>query len=45
MAAPAVGRIADRIAPFLGVERRADQYRTALGERVPEVEDIAGDGR
>ncbi|MDI1280227.1 penicillin-binding protein 2 [Brevundimonas sp.] len=34
VAAPAVGRIADRIAPFLGVQRRADAWRTALGERV-----------
>lgn len=45
VAAPAVGRIADRIAPFLGVERRADPYRTALGERVPAFEDMEGDGR
>ncbi len=45
VAAPAVGRIADRIAPFLGVERRADAYRTATGERVPQIEDVAGDGR
>ncbi|MDY6923701.1 MAG: penicillin-binding protein 2 [Pseudomonadota bacterium] len=45
VAAPAVGRIADRIAPFLGVERRADQYRTALGEKVPAFEDVEGDGR
>ena len=34
VAAPAVGRIADRIAPFLGVQRRADAWRTALGERL-----------
>jgi len=45
VAAPAVGRIADRIAPFLGVERRADQYRTALGEKIPAFEDVEGDGR
>ena len=45
VAAPAVGRIADRIAPFLGVERRADRYRTALGETIPAFEDIEGDGR
>lgn len=45
VAAPAVGRIADRIAPFLGVERRADAYRTALGERIPAFEDLEGDGR
>lgn len=36
VAAPAVGRIADRIAPFLGVERRADRWRTATGEKIPE---------
>ena len=40
-----MGRIADRIAPFLGVERRADQYRTALGEKIPAFEDVEGDGR
>ncbi|HYC75649.1 penicillin-binding protein 2 [Brevundimonas sp.] len=45
VAAPAAGRIADRIAPFLGIERRADQYRTALGERIPAFEDVEGDGR
>ena len=45
VAAPAVGRIAERIAPFLGVERRADPYRTALGDRVPVFEDLEGDGR
>lgn len=45
VAAPAVGRIADRIAPFLGVERRADRYRTALGEKIPAFEDVEGDGR
>ena len=45
VAAPAVGRIADRIAPFLGVQRRADPYRTALGEKIPAFEDVAGDGR
>ncbi|MBI2260043.1 MAG: penicillin-binding protein 2 [Caulobacterales bacterium] len=45
VAAPAVGRIADRIAPFLGVERRADPYRTAMGEKIPAFEDVAGDGR
>ena len=41
VAAPAVGRIADRIAPFLGVDRRADQYRT----KIPAFEDVEGDGR
>ena len=45
VAAPAAGRIADRIAPFLGVERRADRYRTALGEKIPAFEDVEGDGR
>ena len=41
----AFGRIADRIAPFLGVQRRADVWRTATGERVPTYEDVEGDGR
>ena len=45
VAAPAVGRIIDRIAPFLGVQRRADAYRTALGDKVPRVQDVEGDGR
>ena len=45
VAAPAVGRIADRIAGFLGVARRAEPYRTALGERIPAFEDQEGDGR
>ena len=45
VAAPAVGRIADRIAPFLGVQRRADVWRTATGERLPTYEDVEGDGR
>ncbi|QYF87290.1 penicillin-binding protein 2 [Brevundimonas sp. PAMC22021] len=45
VAAPAVGRIADRVAGFLGVERRADRYRTATGEKVPAFQDIEGDGR
>ena len=45
VAAPAAGRIADRVAPFLGVERRADRYRTALGEKIPAFEDVEGDGR
>ncbi|MFJ6024825.1 peptidoglycan D,D-transpeptidase FtsI family protein [Brevundimonas sp. NPDC092305] len=43
--APAVGRIADRIAPFLNVQRRDDAYRTALGDKVPQFEDVEGDGR
>jgi cell division protein FtsI (penicillin-binding protein 3) len=45
VAAPAVGRIADRIAPFLNVQRRADPYRTAVGEKIPAFEDLEGDGR
>ena len=45
VAAPAVGRIAERIAPFLDIERRADRYRTAVGDRVPAFEDLEGDGR
>ena len=45
VAAPAVGRIAARIAPFLGVERRADAYRTAIGDKIPEFQDVEGDGR
>lgn len=45
VAAPAAGRIADRIAPFLGVERRADRYRTALGETIPAPDDAGEDGR
>jgi cell division protein FtsI (penicillin-binding protein 3) len=39
VAAPAVGRIADRIAPFLGVERRADRWSTADGKRIPQPDD------
>lgn len=34
-AAPAVGRVIDRIAPFLGVRRAADPWSTATGERPP----------
>ncbi|MBJ7483712.1 penicillin-binding protein 2 [Brevundimonas sp.] len=45
VAAPAVGRIAARIAPFLGVQRGADAWRDALGEKVPALEDVEGDGR
>ncbi len=45
VAAPAVGRIADRIAPFLNIQRRADPYRTAVGDRIPAFEDQEGDGR
>jgi len=45
VAAPAVGNIANRIAPFLGVQRRADAYSTALGDKVPAFQDVEGDGR
>ena len=45
VAAPAVGRIADRIAPFLGIPRAADVWRTALGDKTPAFEDVEGDGR
>jgi len=41
VSAPAVGRIADRIAPFLNVERRDDRYRTATGEKIPQPDDLA----
>ena len=44
VAAPAVRNIADRIAGFLGVERRQDRWRTASGEKIPEYQDVAGDG-
>ena len=27
------------------VERRADPYRTAVGDRIPAFEDLEGDGR
>lgn len=36
VAAPAVHNIADRIAGFLGVERQADRWRTATGEKIPQ---------
>ena len=39
VAAPAVRNIADRIAPFVGVQRQADQWRTALGEKIPHADD------
>lgn len=41
VAAPVAGRVIDRIAGFLGVERRADPWRTALGEKIPQVDDLA----
>ena len=31
--------------PFLGVERKADRWSTALGEKIPEFQDVEGDGR
>lgn len=34
-AAPAAGRVIERIAPFLGVQRKADPYYTAVGDKVP----------
>lgn len=40
-AAPAVGRVIDRIAPFLGVRRAADPFSTATGEK-PVVDEAAG---
>ncbi len=45
VAAPTAGRVIDRIAGFLGVERRADPYRTALGERMPLPEETTGGAR
>jgi len=42
VAAPAVGRIADRIAAFVGVERKDDRWFTATGERIPEVRPAEG---
>jgi cell division protein FtsI (penicillin-binding protein 3) len=44
VAAPAVRNIADRIAGFLGIERRADRWRTASGEKIPQYQDVQGDG-
>ncbi|WP_122465968.1 peptidoglycan D,D-transpeptidase FtsI family protein [Brevundimonas lutea] len=40
VAAPAVGRVIDRSAGFLGVERAADRWRTATGEKIPQPEDL-----
>ena len=45
VAAPAVGRVADRIAGFLGVQRRADHWRTADGQKIAAYQDVEGDGR
>ena len=35
----------DRIAGFLGVERRADHWRTADGQKIAAYQDVEGDGR
>lgn len=43
VAAPPVGRIVDRIAPILGVERRADRWRTADGRPTPTLADLERD--
>ena len=43
--APAVGRIADRIAGFVGVERKADRWFTAMGERIPEPKILEGNAQ
>lgn len=45
VAAPAVGRIADRIAGFLGVERKDDRWFTATGERIPEPQVLEGNAQ
>lgn len=42
VAAPAVGRIADRSAEFLGVQRKDDRWFTATGERIPEPQVAQG---
>ena len=39
VAAPAVGRIADRSAAFLGIERRDDRWFTATGEKIPQPDE------
>ncbi|NEX92553.1 penicillin-binding protein 2 [Caulobacter sp. 17J65-9] len=43
-AAPVAGRVIDRIAPLLGVDRRADPWTTATGDKLPisEIESGAG---
>ena len=40
VAAPAVGRIADRIAPFVGVERADDRWQLADGRPNPTLKDM-----
>lgn len=42
VAAPAAGRVIDRIAGFVDVPRAADRWRTATGERIPQPEAEAG---
>lgn len=42
VAAPAVGRIADRSAEFLGIPRKADKWFTATGERIPQPQIAEG---
>lgn len=44
-AAPVAGRVIDRIAPFLGVERRADPWTTATGDKIPVDEIQTGAGQ
>jgi len=39
VSAPAVGRIADRIAPFLNIPRRGDRWATATGEKIPQPDE------
>ncbi|WP_369796661.1 peptidoglycan D,D-transpeptidase FtsI family protein [Brevundimonas sp. Leaf363] len=41
VSAPAVGRIADRIAPFLNIQRQDDPWRTATGAAVAQPEPAA----
>ena len=36
-----MGRIADRIAPFLNIPRRADRWATATGEKIPQPDEVA----
>ncbi len=36
VAAPVAGRVIDRIAPFLNVQRADDQWRTATGDKIPQ---------
>lgn len=36
--APAAGRVIERVAPFLGVKRKADPFYTAMGDKIPLAE-------